>query len=192
MDAMNNTLRRRSLIGGGLALTALLVGCVSQSDYDALKAQNDQLQQQLATQTQELAASKTQVGRLQGAIHYVVNSDLLFRSGGWQISDRGKHIMGDIAHKLAPDQTQKLVVMGYTDNTPIGPSLKRMGITSNAVLSQKRADTVMNYLIAQGVKPDLLSAHGYGEADPIAPNTTPQGRSQNRRVVISLANGSTG
>lgn len=182
------TLRRRTLIGGGLALTALLAGCVSQADYDALKAQSDQQQQQLAAQASELTASKAEIGRLQGAIRYVVNSDLLFASGGWTISDRGKHIMGDIAHKLAADQTHKLVVSGYTDNAPIGAGLKKMGITSNEVLSQKRAETVMNYLISQGVKPDLLSAHGYGESDPMAPNTTAQGRAQNRRVEITLAN----
>jgi len=192
MSTVTETLRRRSLIGSGLAMTALLAGCAWQSDLDALKAQNDQLQQQLAARTQELAGAKEQVGRLQGAIKYTVNSDLLFSSGGWQISERGKHIMGDIAHKLAPDQAHKLVVNGYTDNAPVGSALKRMGITSNEVLSQKRADTVMNFLISQGVKSDLISARGYGEADPVAPNNTAQGRAQNRRVEIALANGTAG
>jgi outer membrane protein OmpA-like peptidoglycan-associated protein len=45
----------------------------------------------------------------------------------------------------------------------------------------------MQFLISQGVRPDLLSAKGYGEADPVAPNTTPGGRAQNRRVEITLA-----
>jgi outer membrane protein OmpA-like peptidoglycan-associated protein len=45
----------------------------------------------------------------------------------------------------------------------------------------------MQFLISHGVKADLLSAKGYGEADPVAPNTTPAGRSQNRRVEITLA-----
>ena len=76
---------------------------------------------------------------------------------------------------------------GYTDNVPIGPGLQRQGITSNLELSQKRADTVMQLLIAQGVKPDLVSAQGLGEADPVASNDTPQGRAQNRRVELTLA-----
>ena len=77
---------------------------------------------------------------------------------------------------------------GYTDNAPIGPGLKQQGITSNQELSQKRADSVMEYLISQGVKPDLVSAHGYGEADPVAPNDTTQGRAKNRRVELTLQN----
>ena len=75
---------------------------------------------------------------------------------------------------------------GYTDNAPIGPGLQKMGITSNQVLSQKRAETVMQFMISQGVKPDLVSARGYGEADPVAPNSTAQGRAQNRRVDITI------
>ena len=76
---------------------------------------------------------------------------------------------------------------GYTDNAPIGPALKRQGITSNQELSQKRADSVMQFLISQGVKPELVSAHGYGDADPVASNDTAAGRAQNRRVELTLA-----
>jgi len=54
-------------------------------------------------------------------------------------------------------------------------------------LSQKRADAVMQYLISQGVKPELVSAEGHGDGDPVAPNTTAKGRTQNRRVEITLA-----
>jgi chemotaxis protein MotB len=55
------------------------------------------------------------------------------------------------------------------------------------VLSQKRADTVMQYLISQGVKPDMISARGFGEADPITSNATAEGRAQNRRVELTLS-----
>ena len=67
------------------------------------------------------------------------------------------------------------------------PHLQRQGITSNLILSQKRADNVMQFLISQGVKPDLVMAVGHGEADPIATNSTPAGRAQNRRVELALA-----
>jgi chemotaxis protein MotB len=46
---------------------------------------------------------------------------------------------------------------------------------------------VMQFLISQGVKPSLLSAKGFGEADPVASNDTPTGRAQNRRVELTLA-----
>ena len=131
--------------------------------------------------------AKAQICRLQGAIRYTVNSDLLFPSGGYQMSDRGKQIIAGFAAKLAPTQQNKIQVSGYTDNAPIGAALRREGITSNEILSQKRAANVMEFLLSQGIKPDLIAAQGFGEANPVAPNDTAQGRAQNRRVELSLA-----
>jgi chemotaxis protein MotB len=169
------------LMVASLLSTTVLTGCVVwKSDYDKLQAQNQQLQAQLTT-------SQQQVSRLQGAIKYTVNSDLLFAPGSWKMSVQGQQIIADFAKKLAPTQQNRLIVSGYTDNAPIGPALRREGVTSNQELSQKRADAVMQYLISQGVKPDLVSAKGFGDAEPIAPNTTAQGRAQNRRVELSLA-----
>jgi chemotaxis protein MotB len=176
---------KRCLIVGSLLSAVALAGCVSRSDYDALQAKNQELQQQVETQA-------AQISRLQGAIKYTVNSDLLFKPGGWEISTQGQQVIGRLAAKLAPEQQNKILVNGYTDNAPIGRELRRQGINSNQELSQKRAETVMQYLISQGVKPDLVSAHGFGDADPVASNDTPQGRAQNRRVDLTLAAGSTG
>jgi len=171
---------RVCLMTGSVLSSLVLAGCVWRSDYDALQTQNQQLQS-------ELAASNAQVSRLQGAIKYTVNSDLLFSSGGWEMSAAGKQIISRLAEKLAPTQRNKLLVNGYTDNAPIGPGLKRQGIASNQELSQKRAENVMQFLISQGVRPDLVQAQGYGDADPIAPNDTAKGRAQNRRVELALA-----
>jgi chemotaxis protein MotB len=164
----------------------LLSACVSQSKYDELRAQYHQAQQQNAGLTAQAAAGKAQICRLQGAIKYTVNSDLLFPSGSWEMSERGKQIIANMAAKLAPTQQNHVLVSGYTDNHPIGAALQRQGITSNEILSQKRAESVMAFLVSQGVKPDLISAKGFGEADPVASNDTAQGRSQNRRVELSL------
>jgi chemotaxis protein MotB len=185
---------KRCVIIGTVLSAAILTGCVSRSDYHKLQGENQQLQtqnQQLQTQNQQLqqqvAAQSTQIDRLRGAIKYTVNSDLLFPSGSWQMSVRGQEIIARIASKLAPFQQNKILVNGYTDNAPIGPELRRQGITSNQVLSEKRAENVMQYMISQGVKPDLVAAQGFGEADPVAPNDTAQGRAQNRRVELTLA-----
>ena len=67
-----------------------------------------------------------------------------------------------------PTQQNKVLVSGYTDNAPIGPALQRQGITSNQDLSQKRAENVMEYIISQGIRPDLISAQGFGDANPVA------------------------
>ena len=168
-----NRIRPRMWLAASVALSPLIVsGCVWKSDYDALKAQNEQLQ--------------AQVERLQHAMAYTVNSDLLFKSGSWEMSERGKDIIAKLSQKLAPTQQNKLVVTAYTDNTPVGQRLKQRGVASNLELSQRRADSVTRYLISQGVKRDMLESQGFGEADPVASNDTPQGRSQNRRVVLSV------
>jgi chemotaxis protein MotB len=167
---------------GGLALSA----CVSQGAYDKVQAQNQQLQQQNQQLQQQVTDSSAHVGRLQSAIKYTVNSDLLFPSGSWQMSPRGQQIISRMASKLAPTQQDKLYVNGYTDNRPIGAALQQQGITSNEQLSEKRAEAVTNYLVSQGVNPQLVAAHGYGAANPIGSNTTANGRAQNRRVELTL------
>jgi chemotaxis protein MotB len=162
-------------------------GCVWKSDYEKLQAQNQQLEQQVSRLSSEVSADKVQIARLVGAIKYTVNSDQLFPSGSYQMSPQGQDIIAKFAARLAPTQQNKLVVNGYTDNAPIGPELQRQGITSNQILSQKRAESVTAFLISQGVKPDLVSAVGHGAADPIATNSTPAGRAQNRRVELAIA-----
>jgi chemotaxis protein MotB len=176
-----------------------------QGQYNQLQGQYNQLQSQYAQQQQasaaqmaqssadiaalkkEIDAGKVHVSRLQNAIKYTVNSDLLFRSGSWEMSPQGQELIAKLVPQLAPFQQSKLVVNGYTDNAPVGQALQRQGITSNEVLSQKRAEAVMAYLIAHGVKPDMIAARGVGEAEPVASNTTAQGRAQNRRVEVTLA-----
>ena len=169
----------RLFVIGAVVSTILVPGCVKKSKYEALEAENRRLEQ-------EVSAERAKVSRLQGAIKYTVNSDLLFAPGKWEIKESGKDVIAKLATKLAPTQQNKLVVNGYTNNAPIGPGLKKEGVTSNEELSQKRAESVMEYIVSQGVKPDLVSAHGYGEANPVAPNTTAKGRAENRRVELTL------
>src|SRR4051812_13855428 len=133
---------KHRLIVVPLLSTTVLTGCVVwKSDYDKLQAQNQQLQQQVA-------ADKQQISRLQGAIKYTVNSDLLFAPGSWQMRPQGQKIIADFAQKLAPTQQIHLMVSGYTDNAPIGSALRQQGITSNQELSQKRAEAVKQYLVS--------------------------------------------
>jgi chemotaxis protein MotB len=181
-ETMANAKHR--LIAVSLLSTPMLTGCVVwQSDYDKVQSQNQQLEQQLA-------ASHQEVSRLQGAIKYTVNSDLLFAPGSWEMRPQGQQVIANLAKKLAPTQQNHLMVSGYTDNAPIGEALRREGVASNQVLSQKRAESVMQYLVSQGVKPDLVSSQGFGDASPVASNGTAQGRAQNRRVELSLVGSS--
>jgi chemotaxis protein MotB len=167
-----------------LILTLLLSACVSQQKYDALQQRYNDLNQRMAS---EIGAKEMHIERLQNAIRVTVNDDLLFPSGDWQMPPQAQKTMGKMIPILAPMQQTKIVVNGYTDNVPIGPGLKRLGISTNLELSQKRADNVMNFMTSQGVNPSLVSAQGFGEADPVASNDTADGRAQNRRVELTLA-----
>ena len=180
---------RYVVVVGPMLCAMVLAGCVPKGKYDDLLEQNRRLQEQIDDLEDQTTAAEMQTRRLEGAIKYTVDSDLLFPPGGWEMSAKGKEIIAKFARKLAPTQQNKLVVDGYTDNAPIGPELAKQGITSNEQLSQKRAENVMQFLISQGVKPDLVSAHGYGDANPVAPNTTAEGRAKNRRVELTLATG---
>jgi OOP family OmpA-OmpF porin len=71
-------------------------------------------------------------------------------------------------------------IRGYTDS--VGPA------SYNLELSQRRAEAVKQYLVNAGIDPSRLVAKGYGEADPIASNKTPEGRAQNRRIEFHRLN----
>jgi chemotaxis protein MotB len=167
-----------------LVPVALLAGCVSAKKYDSLEAQYQQLDQSLSS---EVAAKQVTITRLQGAIKVTINSELLFPSGGWQMPAAAQQTIAKMAPILAPQIQNRIMVNGYTSNTPIGPELARQGITSNLVLSDKRANTVAQYLVSQGVNPSMVSAQGFGDTNPVASNDTAEGRAQNRRVELTLA-----
>ncbi|MBS3744075.1 MAG: OmpA family protein [Wenzhouxiangellaceae bacterium] len=71
-----------------------------------------------------------------------------------------------------------LVVDGHTDSTG--------SAEYNHELSKRRAETVARYIINRGVAPVRIESYGYGEQYPVATNNTPEGRSQNRRVELTL------
>ena len=170
-------------------LTVLLLSaCVSQQSYDALENDYNQLDQRLSG---EIAAQQVHITRLQGAIKVAVNSDLLFPSGSWQMPPQAAQLIARMAPILAPFQQTKIIVTGYTDNVPVGPELRAQGVDNNQQLSLKRAQTVANFLISQGVNPNLVSTEGLGDADPVASNSTPQGQAENRRVALTLAGSGT-
>ena len=167
-------IRKQASGAAALSFGALILSaCVSQTDYDAAVAQNQQLKAQLAA--------------LQAEQKFVEAGDLLFPSGGYQLSPAGQaELANNIAPKLRNLQNAKVVVYGFTDNAPVGPQLQRQGIPDNLVLSTRRAAAVVTFLVSQGVNPNIISAKGVGDTRPIAPNDTPQGRTQNRRIEITV------
>ena len=115
-----------------------------------------------------------------------MTGDLLFPEGGYELSAAGQAALSQYVSQLRSVQNVKVVVYGFTDNLPVGPALQRAGIADNLDLSSRRAATVAAFLQSKGVNANILSAKGFGAMHPVAPNDTPQGRAQNRRIEILL------
>ncbi|MCJ7725421.1 MAG: OmpA family protein [Acidimicrobiia bacterium] len=104
------------------------------------------------------------------------DASILFDTGSSTLSEAGGDQLDAIAELLIVVPGARVEVGGHTDNE--GPA------DGNQILSQARADSIVAYLIDRGVDPVQLTAVGYGEDQPIADNTTPEGRAANRRIAF--------
>jgi chemotaxis protein MotB len=157
----------------------MLAACVSEKTYEA---QTQQLQQARA----QSAAEQAQIAKMQQEDKFVVAGDVLFPEGGYQLTPNGQAALNQYVPRLKALQNAKVVIYGYTDNLQVGPALRQAGIANNIDLSSKRADAVVAYFRSQGVNPNVISAKGFGDTHAVAPNDTPQGRAQNRRIEIVM------
>jgi chemotaxis protein MotB len=162
-----------------MASSVFLGGCVTKTKYNALEQEYDQLKS-------EFSADQAQIVLLEGKLKVTMVDQVLFPEGGFRLDSRSKAVLGKLVPTLSGLQQTKIIVDGYTDNVPIGAGLKREGIVSNLELSSRRADVVVEYLVQQGVNQNLISAQGFGESHPVASNNTAAGRSQNRRIEVTL------
>jgi chemotaxis protein MotB len=115
-------------------------------------------------------------------INVVLKSALLFPSGSDLLNQDADPLMDELAKHLNTNQ-QLILVHGHTDNIPIN-TLK---FPSNWELSSARGVAVVRKLQNLGVQPNRLSVEGHGQYQPIANNSTAEGRQKNRRVVISIS-----
>ena len=169
----------KMLIAGAVASLVFISGCVTETKYNALEQEYQQLQA-------AMSADQAQIVLLEGKLKVTMVDQVLFPEGGFRLNSQAKAVLGKLVPTLSGLQQTKIIVDGYTDNVPIGPGLKREGISSNLELSSRRADVVVEYLVNQGVNQNLISAQGFGQSNPVASNDTPEGRSQNRRIEVTL------
>jgi chemotaxis protein MotB len=118
-----------------------------------------------------------------GLVVRVLTDQLLFQSGSAVVQDPARPLLAKIAQLLASTNIPNDVrVEGNTDNRPISTT----EFPSNWELSAARATAVLEVLLADGVPEARLAVAGYAAERPIAPNTTAEGRSLNRRVEIVI------
>jgi outer membrane protein OmpA-like peptidoglycan-associated protein len=110
----------------------------------------------------------------------VVNmGDVLFDTGKSDLRSEAREALAKLTGIVLNYPSLHLTIEGHTDSTG--------GAELNQVLSEKRADSVRDYLVGQGLDTSSLSAQGLGMSDPVADNSTAQGRQKNRRVEIIVS-----
>ena len=158
------------------ATTGALIG----KHMDKVKAQAEAVQN---AQVQ----SVTDANGLQ-AVKVTFDSGILFQTGKSTLSSTAMTSLSQFANNVLKVNTDcDVAIQGYTDNTGWKNSTAEQSQQKNIDLSQQRAQAVTNYLLQQGVSAtQIRSTVGYGEANPVADNSTAAGKAQNRRVEVYL------
>jgi chemotaxis protein MotB len=148
-----------------------------QQDFQKLKRRIDSLARQQGVQGRVSVTIQRR-----GLVIQLLTDKVFFDSGQAVIKPHAQGILRTIGTILNDERTHPIDVEGYTDAQPIHTDR----YASNWSLSGDRAAAVVDVFIRQGVLDRRLTLSGYGANDPIATNTTADGRSKNRRVDVVL------
>lgn len=172
-----------------------------QSLLRSAETRAERAQNQLATQTSELAkerdarakaeksaaaamASLAEIARVKEESRGTVitlDGSVLFASGKSELLPIAREKLDQVAKALMDTKPgDSFVIEGHTDS--------QGSDQANLTLSQARAESVRAYLVSAGVSPDKVRAVGKGESQPVASNDSPEGRANNRRVEIIVQN----
>jgi chemotaxis protein MotB len=120
---------------------------------------------------------------LKGVVYISLDDRMLYRSGSYEITDKAGEILSKIAKIIMDYKDYSVLVEGNTDTDPIS----RSNIRNNWDLSALRASSVVQALQNNyGIDPKRLTAAGRGEYNPIATNSTTEGKARNRRTQIII------
>lgn len=140
------------------------------SDAGRVSSQLGQTSQQIQSLDATVANLDNYQLNYQNAVHFAFNK--------WNLTAASQSILDDVATRVQQDPHAILEVQGYTDAT--GPT------DYNFKLSQWRADSVVRYLEAKGIATHRIYLIGLGKNQFVAANSTPAGRSENRRVELKV------
>ncbi|GAB3370201.1 OmpA family protein [Azotobacter armeniacus] len=127
---------------------------------------------------QQMAGTGVEVQRQGDDIKLIMPGNITFATGSAEIASNFYTPLNDLATSFKQYDQNSIEIIGHTDSTG--------SYQNNLSLSQRRAQSVANYLVAQGVTGARVSTRGAGPDMPVASNATESGRSQNRRVEINL------
>lgn len=127
---------------------------------------------------EELSDSGVDVVRDGNQIQLILPSDITFDTNSASVSASFDAIVGDVAKILNEYEKTTLIIKGHTDNT--GTS------EYNQALSERRAESVKSMLVSASVNPMRVTVVGMGEYQPKVANSSPELRTQNRRVELEI------
>jgi peptidoglycan-binding protein ArfA len=116
--------------------------------------------------------------KVQADITELLHTPISFVTGGSQMTSESRKVLEQVADKIKGCPSGAVTVVGYTDNEGSD--------AVNLKLSDTRAKAVAAALVSNGVLAAKVSARGAGSANPIADNSTAEGRAKNRRVEITV------
>ena len=105
-------------------------------------------------------------------------TNVFYEIDSWQLKKESMTELNNLANLLSDNKDIIIEIGGYTDSTG--------SAEYNQILSERRALTVVNYLISKGISPDKLKFKGYGNKSPIGDNITVEGRKLNRRTEAKI------
>jgi chemotaxis protein MotB len=140
-----------------------------------------QVQGKIDAALEDFKDKGVEVSFKKGLVYVSLEDKLLYKTGSSKLDANGKKALEDLALVLNEYPNLKVIVLGNTDDV-----LFKKG-TDNWTLSTERANGVIRLLINEGkMEPTRLTAAGKGRFNPIADNTTPDGKAKNRRTDIIL------
>ncbi len=148
----------------------------------AAEARVNEFKSLLAKFKSLIDAGKLKVRIVDGRMVVVLATDILFSSGSANLSKDGKVALAEVAQVLASIPKRSFQVEGHTDNVPIATAQ----YPSNWELASSRAINVLKSMVESGLPTGRVSAASFGDSRPTAPNDTPEGKAQNRRIEIII------
>jgi chemotaxis protein MotB len=153
-----------------------------QSLINLQRKNTEALRKKIADALVNFGANELTVSQKNGKVYVSMQESLLFPSGSATVNARGKEALSTLASALNQNPDINVLVEGHTDSIPISKTYQ-----DNLALSVARSTAISRILIKDySVSAARITSSGRGESEPVASNSTPEGRALNRRTEIIL------
>ncbi|MDR0748556.1 MAG: OmpA family protein [Tannerellaceae bacterium] len=162
-------------IAGNTALGAVIGAAVGGTAGALIGKKMDKQKKELETTIPDATIESVNNGE---ALKVTFDSGILFATNSSTVSDASKNALRSFSTSLKEHPDTYIKVVGHTDNTG--------RVDYNQTLSEKRAQSVFDYMLSQGINNNRITYEGKGVHEPVATNNTAEGRALNRRVEILI------